>query len=61
LDLTTEQQKEVDKLQVAFQKDILELRLQLEEKQLELKRLLLKDSPVQGNRGSGGWNGNCLG
>lgn len=47
LDLTTEQQKEVDKLQVAFQKDILELRLQLEEKQLELKRLLLKDSPVQ--------------
>ena len=47
LDLTTEQQKEVDKLQVAFQKDILELRLQLEEKQLELKRLLLKDSPAQ--------------
>jgi len=47
LDLTTEQQKKVDKLQVAFQKDILELRLQLEEKQLELKRLLLKGSPVQ--------------
>ena len=47
LDLTTEQQKEVDKLQVALQKDIFELRLQLEEKQLGLKRLLLKDSPVQ--------------
>ncbi len=47
LDLTTEQQKEVDKLQVAFQKDILELRLQLEEKQLELRRLLLEDPPVQ--------------
>lgn len=47
LDLTTEQQKEVSKLQVVFQKDILELRLQLEEKQLELRRLLLKDSPEE--------------
>ena len=47
LDLTTEQREKVGKLQVVFQKDILELRLQLEEKQLELKRLLLKDSPVQ--------------
>jgi len=47
LNLTTEQQKEVGKLQIAFQKGILELRLQLEEKQLELRRLRLKDSPVQ--------------
>ena len=47
LDLTTEQQKEVEKLQVVFQKDSLKLRLQLAEKQLELRRLLLEDPPVQ--------------
>ncbi len=47
LDLTAEQQEEIDKLQVAFQKDSLKLRLQLAEKQLELRRLLLEDPPVQ--------------
>ena len=47
LDLTTEQREKVGKLQVVFQKDILELRLQLAEKQLNLRRLLLKASPVQ--------------
>jgi len=47
LDLTIEQQEETDRLQVAFQKDILKLRLQLAEKQLELRRLLLEDPPVQ--------------
>ncbi len=47
LELTTEQKEEVDKLQVAFRKDILKLRLQLAEKQLKLRRLLLEDPPVQ--------------
>ena len=47
LDLTTEQQEKVDTLQVAFQKDILKLRLQLAEKQLELRRLFLEDPPVR--------------
>ena len=47
LELTAEQQEKVDKLQVAFQKDSLKLRLQFEEKQLELRRLLLEDPPVQ--------------
>ena len=47
LDLTIEQQEEPDRLQVAFQKDILKLRLQLAEKRLELRRLLLEDPPVQ--------------
>lgn len=45
LSLTAEQQKEIARLQVDFQKDILELRFRLEEKQLELRKLLLKDSP----------------
>lgn len=46
LPLTAEQQKEIARLQVDFQKDILELRFRLEEKQLELRKLLLlKDSP----------------
>jgi len=47
LELTAEQREKLGKLQVVFQKDSLKLRLKLAEKQLELKRLLLKDSPVQ--------------
>ncbi len=47
LDLTSEQREEVSKLQAAFQKDILKLRLLLAEKQLELRRLFLEDPPVQ--------------
>jgi len=47
LDLTAEQREKLGKLQVGFQKDSLKLRLQLEEKQLELRRLLLEDPPVQ--------------
>lgn len=45
LDLTLEQQKELNKLTLNFQKEILELNSQLREKQLELQELLLKDSP----------------
>jgi len=47
LELTAEQREKVGKLQVVFQKDSLKLRLQLAEKQLELRRLLLEDPPVQ--------------
>jgi len=47
LKLTAEQREKVGKLQDAFQKNSLKLRLQFGEKQLELKRLLLKDSPEE--------------
>ena len=47
LELTAEQRERLGKLQDTFQKDSFKLRLKLEEKQLELRRLLLKDSPEE--------------
>lgn len=43
LQLTSEQQEDLKKLQLNFQEEILELRMELEKKQLQLKRLLLED------------------
>jgi len=43
LQLTSKQQKSLDKLQLKFQEEILELRMELEKKQLQLKGLLLED------------------
>lgn len=43
LQLTSKQQKSLDELQLKFQEEILELRMELEKKQLQLKRLLLED------------------
>ena len=43
LQLTSKQQKSLDKLQLKFQEEILELRTELQKKQLQLKRLLLED------------------
>lgn len=43
LQLTSKQEKSLDELQLNFQEEILELRTELEKKQLQLKRLLLED------------------
>lgn len=43
LQLTSKQQKSLDELQLKFQEEILELRMELEKKQLQLKRLSLED------------------
>ncbi|TET12814.1 periplasmic heavy metal sensor [Candidatus Aerophobetes bacterium] len=43
LQLTSEQQEDLKKLQLNFQEEILELRMELEKRQLQLKRLLLED------------------
>lgn len=45
LNLTPEQQKKLAKLRINFQKQTLELRFQLEKRNLRLKELLLEDSP----------------
>lgn len=43
LQLTSKQEKSLDELQLNFQEEILELRTELEKKQLQLERLLLED------------------
>ena len=47
LELTEEQREELKELQTSFGEDMLELRLRLEVKQLELRILLLNDAPEQ--------------